>query len=95
MITIKSKWNRDNRNEIVSEILAHNTEIRIKISGKKLILRDNNVDYYSCVPPGGSIEIPIYEGCMSEDDLEKIEEEILINPICECVTPQEWESPII
>lgn len=51
-------WNGDNYTAIISALINHNTELRIRISGKKLIVKDPRSGFYSCVAKGDPVEVP-------------------------------------
>ena len=71
-IKIIETWNGDNYQAIVSAIVGHNTEIRIKVQGKKLIIKDPSSDFYRCIPKGDPVEIP--DTKVIEDDPQIVEE---------------------
>lgn len=49
-------WNGKNFTDILQNIIKVNTEIRIRIQGRKLIIKHEN--YYRCIPAGEEVEIP-------------------------------------
>jgi len=61
-------WNGTNFIQIIKILATKNTEIRIKIKGKKLIVKDPLVDYYSCVALGCPVEIPVHDHPIVEED---------------------------
>lgn len=69
-------WDGKNIKDLIEIIITKNTEVKIKVQGKKLVVKDSNVDYYLCVPIGDLVEIPQYENCCIEDEIEEIEQEI-------------------
>lgn len=74
-IKIIGVWNGSNFQELISVIAESNLEITIKRQGKKLILKDKRVDFYSCVSIGSEVEIPIATDSPDEEYTEEI---------CEC-----------
>jgi len=51
-------WDGNNYTAIISALINHNTELRIRIHGKKLIIKDPRTGFYSCVPRGEPVEVP-------------------------------------
>lgn len=70
-------WDGHNINTLISAIFLINTEVKIKKSGKRLIINDTAINHYRCVQPGDVVEIPVYNNCCVADEYE---EEILITP---------------
>lgn len=70
-------WRGNNFSLIIQEIAKHNTEVCIKIIGKRLIINDRHVDYYQSIIIGDEIYIPIYPECLVCDE---VEEEACIQP---------------
>jgi hypothetical protein len=68
-------WMGDNFQQLISVIAETNLEITIKRQGKKLILKDKRVDFYSCISVGSEVEIPITSDIHEEDEPEEV---------CEC-----------
>ena len=60
-------WNGDNYTAIISALINHNTELRIRISGKKLIVKDPRSGFYSCIVKGDPVEVPD-ERIIEEDE---------------------------
>jgi len=60
-------WDGDYR-KVVKAILCKTQEIHIRVQGKKLIIKDCRIGYYSCIQMGDSIEIPVYENLVEEED---------------------------
>jgi hypothetical protein len=52
-------WN-GNWSEAVKALHPHSTELRIRLSGKKLVIKDNGLGFYACIAIGCAIEIPLY-----------------------------------
>lgn len=73
-------WTCGNFCEIVSLIARVNTEATIRRKNNKLIITDKNVDFYSCVSHGGMVEIPVYKGCFTEEEMVECIEETVILP---------------
>jgi hypothetical protein len=67
-IKVIETWNGDNYTAIIRALVSENTEVRIRISGKRLIIKDSNVGFYKCIPKGDPVEIPIYDNCITEDE---------------------------
>lgn len=53
-------WNGDFKSALAI-LASENTELRIRQNGKKLIIKDTSINFYSCVAHGCHIEIPVYE----------------------------------
>ena len=76
-VTLLIEWDGSNFKQILSAVFKKNTEIRIRRSGKKLIFKDTNVDYYCVVSYEDLIIIPVYEGCIEEDIIEEPKKETI------------------
>lgn len=76
-ITKIETWNGKNFNEILSKIAEVNSETRIKLLGKRIIIHDRQCNYYQNVVTGDIVEIPIYEGCLILD--EYYEDEVAVS----------------
>lgn len=61
-------WDGNNYAAIIRALTHKNTEIRIRVSGKKLILKDTGLGFYRCVPPGDPVKIPKLEEPIVVDD---------------------------
>lgn len=80
-ITKVGQWKGDNFNEILSKIAEVNSETRIKLLGKRIIIHDRQVNFYQNVVTGDIVEIPVYEGCLVID--EYYEDEVAVLPAVE------------
>ena len=66
-------WDGENYTAIISALINHNTELRIRISGKKLIVKDPRSGFYACIQKGDPIEVP--DEKFIEDDEPLVQEE--------------------
>lgn len=79
-VEIIGTWTGKNYSSIVKILLKKNTEITIKVQGKKLIIKDKTNDFYVCIPTGEPVEIPMYEVPVIEDDpVIEIKEEVKVD----------------
>lgn len=61
-------WTGNNFAEILTKISEFNTETMIRVIGKRIIIKDNHVDFYQSVVIGDMVEIPIYPECLICDE---------------------------
>ena len=61
-------WRGDNYVAIIRALTFKNTEIKIQVAGKKLLVTDPATGYYTCVHVGNKVEIPKLEAPVIEDD---------------------------
>lgn len=54
-------WDGSNLHQVISILVNHNEELRVRVQGRKLIIKDPAINYYRCIPAGERIEIPKYE----------------------------------
>jgi len=71
---IVGTWDGDYQ-KAVSILYCRCRDIRIRVSGKRLIIKDESIDFYVCIPKGEPIEIPVYPPCDENDDPPIIMEE--------------------
>jgi|SRR6478609_5378115 len=60
LIDINVIWNGDNFIEIIRVIALINTEVKVKVQGKRLCIRDDKVGFYNSVIIGDTPKIPEY-----------------------------------
>jgi len=79
-IEIVGVWKGNNISEIIRELMRINQELHVRVSGKKLIIKEININFYLCVRPGERIEIP--DNLVAYDQIEEeplpVPQEILI-----------------
>lgn len=61
-------WNGSNYQAIIRALINEDTEIRIRVSGKRLIIKDPESGFYKCIPKGDPVEIPVHEHPRIIDD---------------------------
>lgn len=91
-IKILCVWN-GNFAEVLQIISEHNTEVSIRTSNKKLIIKDRNVDFYTCIRLGDDIEVPVYDGSIYVDEIYIPDPELVREKICPALYEQmckEW-----
>ena len=91
-IKILCEWN-GNFAQAIQIISEHNTEVSIRTSNKKLIIKDRNVDFYICVRIGDEIEVPVYDGSIYVDEIHIPDPEPIKEKICPILYEQmrkEW-----
>lgn len=57
-VEIVGVWNGSNIVDIIRELMRVNQELHVRVSGNKLIIKEININFYICLRPGQSIEIP-------------------------------------
>lgn len=64
---IVGTWDGDYK-ATVALLCCKSREMRIRMQGKKLVIKDTRIEFYICIPLGEPIEIPVYETNDDEDE---------------------------
>ncbi len=51
-------WDGQNYIAIIKALSSINQELKIRVQGKKLIVKDTEAGFYRCIPIGSLVEIP-------------------------------------
>lgn len=60
-LKVLTVWNGNNFVSVIQALSSQNEELKIRVQGKKLIIKDDEAGFYRCIPIGEVIEIPDYE----------------------------------
>jgi len=83
-------WTGANYIQIIQKSSTINSEVKIKVQGKKLVVRDPHIQYYQCIPIGDPVDIPFYPDSVIEDEVIESFEMHIKKPIPE-LTPEQKE----